>query len=787
MKKQQTTIVLLILFFAGLIGLKLADIAAIPTAEQLRQTSGLVLPELKDTTQAQIQRLELVQYPAAGSSKESPKERRIVFERRGEGWQIVEPIEAAADPARLEILVQNIKNLRKSPEAGTLSEDASKFGFSPPRATVRAFGSDAKTALATLDVGKAMRDRLYVRPGKDGGIEVVESRIFQGIDQPVVDWRDRSIFNLPTFQVLGFKVSVPGHSVQAERREKRWQLTAPFSAPADDMKIEETLAELTSLKVIDGEKGFVADNARDLSVYGLDKDATKVELFSARGPAQPYVLLLGKTSPDDPNKRYALRADQDDVLLVDNKSLKDLGIDPYKFRGKRVAEFDPSLVDFLEIKAFGKVFTLSHTTGGWVLVKPERTVADADSIPALIMTLNTLQASEFLNSSQVPQPELDNPPTVVRVWQGKRGKDLPKEPITERKDPPTVTLKLGRHDILRKTVYGRVGDEPAILAIPDPFLKVLPQNQFAYRNRQIVTLSPPEVSRITLDRDGREFTLERGLSKDPNRWQMLAPIAAPADNESITKILLILSQLTAERWVADNLDDSKSFGLDDPSVTVSWTTSPNGMPTASAEGSETKTLRIGARVPKQDALYYANLLGSPAVFTIPEGAVLPFHEEFRDRRVLSFAVKQVERVKLSWPKHSLSFSHHPTPRGGPQDWSLEPSGDKDHFDLSRIDSLVSDLSRFRTRKFLQHKGSISTGTGLETPKLVVHVELGKEARPIDLRVGNPFGGGEFFATLDRGNQGTVFLLSGTGWSELLKEPGALPELPDDVFAPEPKH
>jgi len=785
MKKQQTTIVLLILFFAGLIGLKLADMAAIPTAEQLRQISGLVFPELKDVPQAEISRIEVVQRPEAKSGS-SGSERRIVFKRRGESWQVVEPVDAAADTPRLEVLVQNIKNLRSSPEAGTIREKASDFGLEVPRATVLAFGKDSKKALAKLDIGKAIRDRLYVRAGTDAGIEVVESRIFQGIDQPVADWRDRSVFNLPTFQVLGLRVSSPGHTLNAERRQSHWKLTEPFAAPGNDDKIEEVLAELTSLKIVDGEKGFVADNVRDLHAYGLDKDATKVELFSAKGPNQPQVVLLGKASPDDPSQRYAMQADQDDVILVDGKGLKDLGIDPYKLRSQKVADFSPSLVDHLEIKAFGRLFALSNTANGWMLVSPTREIADADSIPILLSTLEKLESSEFLESAKVPQPDLDPPTTVVRIWQGKPGAKLPQEPTTERKDPPVVELKLGRHDVLRKSVYARIGAEPGILAIPDPFLKQLPSDAFAFRNRQVVSLNLAEVSRLAVERDGQEYKLEQRQSGDPNRWKMVAPINGSADNESVTKILMILSKLTAERWVADNLDDSKAFGLDNPTVTVSWTTSPNGMPSSSTEGGETKTLRIGSTVPKQQALYYANIVGSPYVFTLAEGAVLPFHEEFRDRKVVSFSLKQVERVKLSWPGKSLSFTHHPTPRGGPLDWSPEPGTEKAQFDLSRIASLVSDLSHFRTRKFLQHKGKFPPISGLHEPLLTVNVDFAKDAKPLVLRVGKAVGGGEFIATLEPEDSGTVFLLSGTGWSDLLNPPVTFLELPKDVFAPVPK-
>ncbi len=42
-----------------------------------------------------------------------------------------------------------------------------------------------------------------------------------------------------------------------------------MNAPANPAKIESLLAALSSLRVVDGEKGFVADNVKDFTPFGL--------------------------------------------------------------------------------------------------------------------------------------------------------------------------------------------------------------------------------------------------------------------------------------------------------------------------------------------------------------------------------------------------------------------------------------------------------------------------------------------------------------------------------------
>src|SRR5262245_46937036 len=112
--RLRTTIVLLVLFFAGLGVLWYADYAAIPTAEQRREIANRLIPELIDTPIEDLQRIE-VDRKAESQDKDKGKGTRVVVARReGGGWQLVEPVDVAADPNLVDTLLRNLKDLRKS-------------------------------------------------------------------------------------------------------------------------------------------------------------------------------------------------------------------------------------------------------------------------------------------------------------------------------------------------------------------------------------------------------------------------------------------------------------------------------------------------------------------------------------------------------------------------------------------------------------------------------------------------------------------------------------------------
>ncbi len=98
-----------------------------------------------------------------------------------------------------------------------------------------------------------------------------------------------------------------------------------------------------------------------------------------------------------------------------------------------------------------------------------------------------------------------------------------------------MSLNLGRHDVLRKSVYAQAAGDSTILALPDEFLQALPQNDLAFRERSLIKLSPGQISRLTVMRDGKTFVLAPAKSGDPNQWRMEEPVEARGDTEAITK------------------------------------------------------------------------------------------------------------------------------------------------------------------------------------------------------------------------------------------------------------
>ena len=313
-----------------------------------------------------------------------------------------------------------------------------------------------------------------------------------------------------------------------------------------------------------------------------------------------------------------------------------------------------------------------------------------------------------------------------------------------------------------------------ILALPSSFLDGFSSGALAFRDRQVVSVSPPQVERIEVIQGPKTVVVEAPGDGNPNNWRLKVPTEAPADPETVGRALLKLSNLQAEALVADRSASDEKYGLDATALMVKWKVRDElaPPPRRTIEGEET-TLTVGATVPGKPGPRYARVSSSPIVFTIGPEVVAMFEAEWRDRTVFTFNPKSVDRLTLRWPTLTLNARPalpDPKDKEGEPDWTLAdpPAGLK--FDQTQLRPLAKTLSHLQTFRYAQHTGPIPPGTGLFPPRLEVEVQPAGQVRPRVLRIGRTSPDGYVYATTEDGPSGTVFLLPLSNWAPWLKTP-----------------
>ena len=271
--KNRGTYLLLALFFAGLLGLWVADFSRVPTRAQRDHMSNRVLSGLIETKPDDLRKVEIL-------GGDEP----IVFERKeGNRWQMTTPMDVAADPSKVETLAYNLKELSRRPESATLEVDPAEYGLDKPERTIKLWGVATDAPLATLDVGRVSLDRRYVRAGGSEGVEVVDARGLDLLRLAAVGWRDHELFRVPSFEVDALTLASGGRSLKLRRGRGAWHVVEPVRLLAADARVDGLIADLGSLRVL-GDDRFVANDVEeaDLARFGLGTPALTINVDAGR-------------------------------------------------------------------------------------------------------------------------------------------------------------------------------------------------------------------------------------------------------------------------------------------------------------------------------------------------------------------------------------------------------------------------------------------------------------------------------------------------------------------------
>ena len=336
-----------------------------------------------------------------------------------------------------------------------------------------------------------------------------------------------------TFQAESLAAVGPGRNLRLDREGDLWRVRSPYRALADVQRVEGILAELTGLRVADGDAGFVADDVKDLGQYGLAPPLVSITVEPKAGGGTSQTIHLGKPTPGSTGRYYARRGDQDDVVLVDVPLLKDLGESPAALHGKKVADIRPDRVDFVRFTSGGATVTASRTDKGWTRLEPLVDRADVAAINDLLRRLDGLEASLLLRregGARPPARQADGRPGGLA---GSRSR------IESRRLPasaPALVLTVGRVDPLNKTAFARTEGDPTVLGLPSTFLDGLTLGSLAFRDRQVAAAMAGDLDRVESSRPVRRRS--RSLHPAPGTaadrlaadWRRSS---APADPESV--------------------------------------------------------------------------------------------------------------------------------------------------------------------------------------------------------------------------------------------------------------
>jgi hypothetical protein len=592
----RTTLILAVVVLAGFAYLRFFEMKKPSTGEARRQAQNVVNFDRSKVDGIIIQN---------GDEK-------IEIRRRDNKWRLEIPIKDQADAALVENLLSDLETWQKEGTIPAKDIDADKsklneYGLNRPKLKLKLIGPDRPPEIL-FGKDAALEGRMYVRFENSKETFLAKQSVKKDVDKKAEEFRDKKLTDVTTAQVRRIALKTPAGEMELEKKGDHWDIVKPLRARADDEKVGDLIAQVTTARI----QQFVADDHGDLRPYGLAEPRGSITLFSQEGSKDQKVeiadsikvfgqddkgqmLQIGSVPEKDKDQVYVRFAPRGAVYTLPKKIEEALNTKPADLRDYHLVRIDTNVLDRITIDVSGKGKTvLARKDGNWTIASRNNAPADSRAVRRLIDTLQNARVTRFVEdvASNLPKYSLDKPRLQITF------SSFASENTAETKagEEPFATLSFGKED--GDNVYARLTDEPFVVTARRGLLDQIPADPLQWEELSIFKLKPDQIHHLSLTTD-KELSLERG---DNNQWHWLKG-TGQIDENNVQSLLNTLSSLHAARWLGATKPQD---GLEKPQLTLAFTTS--------SDDKASHRLIIGA--PANDGTWYAHVDGREGTFAI---------------------------------------------------------------------------------------------------------------------------------------------------------------------------
>jgi hypothetical protein len=506
---------------------------------------------------------------------------KIEIRRRENKWRIETPIKDLADGALVENLLSNLETWQKEGTIPAKDIDADKsklneYGLNRPKLKLKLIGSDRPPEIL-FGKDAALEGRMYIRFDNSKETFLARQSVKKDIDKKAEEFRDRKLTDLTTAQVRRIALKTPAGEMELEKEGGHWDIVKPLRARADDEKVGDLIAQITTARI----QQFVADDHGDLRPYGLAEPRGSITLFSQEQKKDQKVeiadsikvfgredkgqmLQIGSVPEKEKDQIYVRFSPRGSVYTLPRKVEEVLNAKPADLRDYHLVRVDTNILDRITIDVPGKGKTvLARKDGNWTIANKNNVPADSGAVRRLINALQNERVTKFVEdvASNLPKYGLDKPRLQLTF------SSFASENTAETKagEQPFATLAFGKED--GDNIYARLTDEPFVVAVRRGLLNQIPNDPSQWQELSVFKFKPDQIHRLSVTTNN-ELSLERS---ENNQWHWLKG-TGQIDGTNLQSLLNTLSTLHAVRWLGAMKPQD---GFEKPQLTLAFTTSPD--------------------------------------------------------------------------------------------------------------------------------------------------------------------------------------------------------------------
>jgi len=488
---------------------------------------------------------------------------RIELKRVDKKWRLESPVKDLADGSVVESLLFDLEDWKKEATITGKEIEADKnkmadYGLAKAKLRLKLLGQQAPPEIL-FGNNAALENRIYVRFENSKNVFLATENIKNAISKKPEEFRDRKLSDIIATQITRVALKTPAGEMELQKQGEHWQIVKPLRARADDQKVNDLLAQITTSRI----QQFVADDRGDLHPYGLAEPRGTVTIFTA-DDKQGQLLQIGGVPEKTKDQVYVRFTSRNFVYTLPKKIEEVLNTRPNDLRDRHLVRFDQNQLDRITIDAPGKDKTVLARKGEvWTIANQNNAAANTGEVRRLIDLIAGEQVTKFVEdvASDLPKYGLDKPQLILTL------SSFASENTAETSagEHPMATIAFGR--IEGENVYARVGDQPFIVTARRAVLDNMFSSPLRWQDLAIFQFKPEQIHRLSIITD-HERTIGRGPN---NQWQWIVGNGA-MDTANVQSLLNTIASLRAVRWVGN---DVPAQAVAKPQLTITFTTSPD--------------------------------------------------------------------------------------------------------------------------------------------------------------------------------------------------------------------
>lgn len=332
---------------------------------------------------------------------------RTTVRKKGNDWEIVQPITAATDQATVSGITSNLSSVEIQRVIDDNPADLKEYGLDSPRVEV-GFKANGQQKRLLLGQKTPSGSDVYAKLPDSKRVFLIPSFLDSTFNRTTFDLRDKSVLKVDREKVDTLEVDSGNRSMKFEKKNGEWQIAQPAAGRAEFSAVDGLVSRVSSVQM----KSIVPD-ATDLKKYGLDKPVATVRLGSGSSQAS---LAIGTAA--ESGSVYAKDLSRPAVFTIESSLADDLKKDVGDYRQKDLFDARSFNTTRLDVTHNNQTSTFEKTKvkdkdgkeeEKWKQTAPTARDVDAAKVDALISAITVGRATGFVDSTAntgLDKPEL---------------------------------------------------------------------------------------------------------------------------------------------------------------------------------------------------------------------------------------------------------------------------------------------------------------------------------------------------------------------------------------------